>query len=106
MCASGKRSRSARTAGVVNTTSPICRSRTNRILMKLVITQFAKNPISRFDGGFVDEHHRDVVLDWIDAMARAALERRPVLHQTDRRLTVRAGENLEQFWVDRHERNI
>src|SRR3954453_13315462 len=31
MCASGKRSRIARTAGVVNTTSPIWRSRTSRI---------------------------------------------------------------------------
>src|SRR4029079_18716826 len=92
MRGSGKRSRSARTAGVVNTTSPIWRSRTSRI----------RN--SRLDGRLVDEYHRDVVFYRVDAMARAALERRSVLHQGDRRFTVRAGENLEQLRVNRHGR--
>src|SRR5205085_1479016 len=41
-----------------------------------------------FDRRFVDEHHRNVVLDRVDPMAGAALEPGAVLHQIDRRFTV------------------
>ena len=57
---------------------------------------------SRFDGGFVDQHHRDVVLDRVDPMAGLALQCRAALDEFDRRLTVRAREDFEQFRVDRH----
>ena len=72
MWASGKRWRSARIAGVVKTTSPIWRRRTSRI---------CESMLSRLDGGFVDQHHRDVVLDRVDALAGGALERRAVLDE-------------------------
>src|SRR5262249_58427554 len=55
-----------------------------------------------FDGGFVDEHDGNVVLDRIHTLARGTFERGSVLHERDRRFTVRAGENLEQLLIDRH----
>ena len=58
------------------------------------------------DCRFVDQHHRNVVFDRIDALAGGALERRAVLDERHRRLAVGAGENLEQFWIDRHGGNI
>jgi hypothetical protein len=55
-----------------------------------------------FDRRFVDQHHRNVVLDWIHAVTRSALQCLSVLHQGDRRLACRAGEDFEQFGVDWH----
>jgi hypothetical protein len=57
---------------------------------------------SRFDGRLVQQHDGDVVLDRVDALALSALERGAVLDELDLRLAVRAGENLEQFRVNRH----
>src|SRR5262249_37715420 len=94
MCASGKRSRSARMAGVVNTTSPISRRRTSRM----------RN--SFFDGCFVEEHDRNVVLDRVHTFARCTLQRCAVLHEHDRRFAVGTRKNLEQLRIDRHARTI
>ena len=58
------------------------------------------------DRGFVDQHHRDVILDRIDAPALRALQRRAALDQLDLRLAVGARQNLEQFRVDGHMRTI
>ena len=63
-------------------------------------------PPSIFDSGFIDEHHRDVVLDGVNPSAGAALERRAVLDQDHRRFAIRTGENFKQFWVDGHSWNI
>src|SRR5215467_7810383 len=52
--------------------------------------------------GFVDQHDGDIVLDRVDALARAALESRAVLYEDDRRFTVGTRENFEQFGVDGH----
>src|SRR3954462_12260555 len=57
------------------------------------------------DGRFVDEHDRDVIFNRIDALAGRALQRGAVLHDGDRRFTVRTGENLQQLGVDRHARD-
>src|SRR6185295_7422245 len=82
-------------AGVVKTTSPISRRRTSRIRCRLVV----------LDGGFVDEHHRNVVFDRIHTLARRALEGGAVLDQRDRCFTVGTRENLEQFRVHCHARD-
>src|SRR5215510_5892283 len=93
-CASGKRSRSARMAGVVKTTSPIWRRRTSRIFNQ-----------SRLDGCFIDQHHRDVVFDRVDAVAGGTLQGRAIFDQMYWRFAVRTGENFEQFLVNGHARN-
>ena len=85
-----------RMTGVVNTTSPIRRSRSSRIFTRWLV----KMAMLELDRGFVDEHDRDVVLDRIDALALRALERRAVLHEIDLRLAVRARQNLEQLRID------
>ena len=72
--------------------------------LRSAITQSRNSVI--LDRRFVDQHHRDVVLDGIDALARGALERGAVLDERDRRLAVRTGENFEQFRVDGHAGNI
>ena len=58
------------------------------------------------DGRFVDQHDRNVVLDRIDALARAAFERRAVLDERHRRLAMGTGKNVEQFLINRHTSNI
>src|SRR6185436_14369434 len=101
MRAAGKCRRIAPIAGVVKTTSPINRSRTRRMFGTSGTSgtpgTFGTLGTLLFDRGFVDQHHRDVVLDRIDAVTRFALERLSVLHQRDRRLACRAGEYFEQF---------
>jgi hypothetical protein len=57
----------------------------------------------RFDGGLVDEHHRNIVLDRIHPVALIALERRVILYEFDGRFAARTGENREQFGIDGHE---
>jgi hypothetical protein len=59
-----------------------------------------------FDFRLFDQHHRDVVLDWIDALARGALEARMVIHRRDAGMALGAHENLEQLWIDGHAWNI
>ena len=58
------------------------------------------------DCGLIDKHDRNVVLDGIHALAGAALQRGAVVDERDRRFAVGTGENLEQFRVDGHARNI
>src|SRR3954463_11692501 len=53
-----------------------------------------------FDGRFVDEHHGDVILDWIHAPALRALQRGAVLDELDLRLAVGARQDLEQLRID------
>jgi hypothetical protein len=54
------------------------------------------------DGRLVNQHHRDVVLDGVDAMTLIALETGAVMHQFDRRFAMGTGEDFEQFGVDWH----
>src|SRR4030095_13242555 len=58
----------------------------------------------RFDRRLVDEHHRYVIFDRVYAVTLFTFERCVVLHELDRRLAIRAGQNLEQFGIDRHQR--
>src|SRR5262245_32805876 len=109
----------ARIKGVVKTTSPMRRRRTRRIFTDLVggwwlvvrrgwwnypATHESRTTArdSRFYGGLVDEHHRDVVLDRIDAVTLVALECRAVLHEPDGSLTVGTRQNFEELGVDGH----
>ena len=60
-------------------------------------------PLSlRLDGGLDDQHDRDVVFDWIHALALVALQRGAVLDELHLGLAVGAGQNLEQFRIDGH----
>ena len=59
-----------------------------------------------FHRRFIDQHHRNVVLDGVDAVAGGALQRRAVLDERDGGLAVRTGKNFEQFRVDSHARTI
>ena len=85
-CASGNLRFNARSIGVVNTTSPIRRRRISRIFTAAIhairnrIRTRNPNPGSRFGPGsrtvslwlyrrLVDQHDRNVVLDWVDALA-------------------------------------
>src|SRR4051812_34530166 len=86
--ASGYARRSAPMSGVVNTTSPIKRSRRRRIVNL------------RFDGRLVNQHDGDVVLDGIDTPALRTLERRSPLDEFDLRLAIGARQDLEQFRID------
>ena len=54
---------------------------------------------------FINQHHRNVVLNRIDALARGAFERGPVFDQGHRRFAVGARENFEQFGIDGHAPN-
>src|SRR5437588_10323474 len=85
-------------AGVVKTTSPIRRNRTNRMFM----TGFGTNPGSFLDGRFVDQHHRNVVLDGIHPVARVALQAGAVMHEHHGCFEVRASKYLEQFGIEGH----
>jgi hypothetical protein len=76
------------------------------------ITQLPNYPITRLpnvlrlDGGFIDQHDRDVVLNRVDAVTGRAFEGRAVLDEVYRRFAVGTGENLEQFRVNGHGRTI
>src|SRR5688572_18977343 len=82
--------------GVVNTTSPSRRSRTSRIFTRWQTVSV------RLDGGLVQQHDRDVVLDGEHTMALPALQARAVLHQRHRGLAARTGQDLQQFSVHWH----
>jgi hypothetical protein len=56
----------------------------------------------RLDRRLVDQHHRDVVFDGIDAAALVALKRGPVIHELNGRLARGADENFEELGIDRH----
>src|ERR1700693_2854477 len=55
-----------------------------------------------FDAGFVEQHDGDVVADRIDAAAGGALQSLLVGRRFDRRLALRANQNIEQFFRDCH----
>ena len=61
---------------------------------------------SVFNGCLIHEHHWNVILDVVDTTASVAAERGSVLDQTDRRLTFRTNEDLEQRGINWHVRNI
>jgi hypothetical protein len=61
-----------------------------------------ENPHLGFDSGLVNQHHRDVILDGIDAMTLLALEAGAVIHQLHWRLTVGAGQDFQEFGIDGH----
>src|SRR6267378_3675199 len=63
-------------------------------------------PNSRLNRGLVDEHHRNVIFDRIDALAGLTLERRAVFDQLHWCFAVGARENLEQFGIHGHAGNI
>ena len=50
----------------------------------------------------VDQHHRDVVLDRVDAVAGAALQRLAIFHQRDGSLARWTGKDFEQFSINWH----
>jgi hypothetical protein len=52
---------------------------------------------SGFDGGFVDEHVRDVLFDFIDSVALRALQGLGVLTVFKGLFVCRADENIEEF---------
>src|SRR5688572_13779121 len=81
--------------GVVKTTSPMRRSRTSRIFT---------NRLLLLDGGLVDQHDGDVVLDRIHTMALSAFQRAAVLDEADRRFAVGTREDFQQFRIERHRR--
>ena len=80
-------------AGVVNTTSPIKRSRTSKMFKNLFLY-----------GRLVDEHHGNVVLDRIHTMTGIAFQTRAIVHENDGCLAAGTRQNLEQFSVDGHEK--
>ena len=49
----------------------------------------------RFDGRFIDEHDRDVILDGIDAVTLGAFERGPAFDQSDGGFAVRTRQYFE-----------
>src|SRR5262245_52876551 len=58
--------------------------------------------VSALDGRLFGKHDRDVVAHRVDALAGAAAQPGPVLHQLHRRLAHRAGEDLQQVRMDGH----
>jgi len=75
----------------------------------LPIHQITNLPIHQLvflNGCLVNEHDWNVVLDGIHALAGTALQRGAVVDEGDRCFAVGTGENLEQFRVDGHARNI
>jgi hypothetical protein len=54
------------------------------------------------DGGLVDQHDRDVVLDRIDPAALVAFEALAVVDEPDGGLAVGTREDFEQFLVNWH----
>src|SRR5271155_4662260 len=56
-----------------------------------------------FNAGFINQHHRDVFANRIDAMARRALQAALVAGQLHRRFILRANQNVEQFLRNGHE---
>src|SRR5580658_1703241 len=56
-----------------------------------------------FNAGFINQHHRDVFANRIDAMARRALQAALVAGQLHRSLILRANQNVEQFLRNSHE---
>jgi hypothetical protein len=55
-----------------------------------------------FDFRLVDQHHRDVVANWVHAMALDALQAALVGFQFDRGLAQGAHEDFEQIFADSH----
>ena len=50
--------------------------------------------VAALDRRFIDQHDRNIVFDWIHAVARGTFEGGAVFHEPYRRFTVRARENF------------
>src|SRR6187551_3011144 len=83
-------------AGVVSSTSPMSRGRTSRMV----------NGRSRVDGGLIDQHHGNVVLDRISPPARVAAKTSAFLDEANRCLAYGADEDIEQGLINGHDGNI
>ena len=57
---------------------------------------------SFFDCGFVDEHHGNVVADWINALALDAFQRAAVRFELDVCLASRTSEYFQKFLIYCH----
>ena len=64
------------------------------------------NGWSRVDGGLIDQHHRNVVLDRIRPPARVAAKTRAVLDEANRGLAHGTHEDIEQGLINGHDGNI
>ena len=59
-----------------------------------------------FDSGFIHKHHGNIVANGVDAMTLHALQAALIGFQFDRRFADGAHQDLQQFFADRHSRNI
>src|SRR5580658_1049717 len=118
---SGRQECSAAMAGVSSTTSPSERRRMIRISAPcgnagsrvegsfefggaFNFYEAAKCAASfGFNAGFINQHHRNIFANRIDAMARRALQATLVAGQLHRRFILRANQNIEQFLRNGHE---
>jgi hypothetical protein len=57
---------------------------------------------SFFDGGLVDEHYRNIVADWINALAFNAFQRVAIRFQLDLCLASWTREYFQEFLTDSH----
>ena len=48
-----------------------------------------------FDGSFVNQHHRDIVPDWVDTIALQTLQARRIRAEFQTAFTVGADQNIE-----------
>jgi len=57
---------------------------------------------SFFDGGFVDEHHGNIVADWVNALALDAFQGAPVRLELDCSFASRTREYFQEFLIYCH----
>src|SRR5712692_11980857 len=94
----------AASAGVSMTTSPSDRRRRIRTLEPGGRPGRMPAGLAGFNAGFVHEHHRDVVPDRVDAMARAALQPLFVRGELHRSLAKRQARMVKQLFAYSHAR--
>src|SRR5262245_59028883 len=132
ICASGRNRRSANREGVESTVSPIERSRITNTLFTFDQSQRAgakglgasvrnmafvsstlggreESTMSRrsfigslFDGGCVNEHYGNVVVDWINALTLDAFQSASVRLQLNIGLAGRTREYFQEFLINCH----
>ena len=102
---SGRARLSRCSAGVVRTQSPSDRSRMTRTRPPTRHSiQRGCHPLMTLllDFGFVDQHHRDVVFNRVNAMALNAFKAAAVGLQLDGRLAERADEYFQKIFAQSH----
>jgi len=82
------------------TMSPMRRGRMSRTLRGEAESVFGRS--FRFNGGLVDQHDRNVVLDSVNAKAAEALQAFLVGGELHFRFAERAGQDFEELGVKRH----